>query len=136
MRRLIPVIALFPLAFSLHAHAQDCLPTDETQMCLNVRAAEAYKVEDAKLNKAYQEIMSRLADSQENKALLQAAQRAWIAFRDAECAFSTNNSKDGSIYPLLLWECRTELTKARMTQLGAYLNCEEGDMSCPVPPAQ
>ncbi|MBX3583923.1 MAG: DUF1311 domain-containing protein [Rhizobiaceae bacterium] len=136
MRRMIPMIVLFPLAFSLHAHAQECAPSDETQMCLNVRAEEAHKAEDAKLNKAYHEIMGRLADSHEDKALLQAAQRAWIAFRDAECAFATNHSQDGSIYPLLLSECKAELTKARVAQLGAYLNCEEGDMSCPVPPAQ
>ena len=136
MRRLILAIALFPLAFSSHAHAQECPPGDETQMCLNVRAGEAYKAEDARLNKAYHEIMLRLSDSHEDKALLQASQRAWIAFRDAECAFSTNHSKDGSIYPMLVSDCMADLTKARVTKLGTYLNCEEGDMSCPVPPAQ
>ena len=28
------------------------------------------------------------------------------------------------------------LTTARTEQLSGYLNCEEGDLSCPVPPAQ
>ena len=82
------------------------------------------------------EIVGRLADDAEGKKLLQAAQRAWISFRDAECAFSTNDSKGGSIYPMLMSNCLEELTADRTKQLRTYLDCEEGDMSCPVPPAQ
>ena len=115
--------------------SQECAPTDDSQMCLNARAGADYKTEDAKLNKAYHEIMHRLSDSPEDKKLLQASQRAWIAFRDAECAFSTDRSKDGSMYPMLLLGCRADLTKIRTEQLGAYLHCEEGDMDCPVPAA-
>lgn len=80
--------------------------------------------------------MKRLADDADGRKLLQVSQRAWIAFRDAECAFQNDHSKDGSIYPLLMGQCLTALTKARAGQLGAYLNCEEGDMSCPVPASQ
>ncbi len=118
------------------ALAQDCAPTDESQMCLTFRAGAEYKAQDDKLNKTYGEIVGRLSASPEDKKLLQAAQRAWIAFRDAECAFSNNHSEGGSIHPMLLLMCKTELTKARTEQLSAYLNCEEGDMSCPVPAAQ
>jgi uncharacterized protein YecT (DUF1311 family) len=116
--------------------AEKCDPADQTQSGLNICAAEEYRAEDAKLNKTYQEIVKRLADDGEGRKLLQVSQRAWIAFRDAECAFANNPNKDGSIYPLLIGQCLTALTKARNEQLGAYLNCEEGDMGCPVPPAQ
>ena len=136
MRRLALTITLATFAFSHPALSQECDPNDESQMGMNICAAADYKAEDAKLNRAYREIVKRLADSPEDKKLLQTAQRDWIAFRDAECAFSTNDSKDGSIYPMLLSQCLADLTDARAKQLGAYLDCEEGDMSCPVPPAQ
>ncbi len=32
--------------------------------------------------------------------------------------------------------CLQGLTDERIEQLGSYLKCEEGDMSCPVPSAQ
>lgn len=37
---------------------------------------------------------------------------------------------------MLLAGCLAELTEARAAQLDAYLACEEGDLSCPVPPPQ
>lgn len=130
--------ALFVAMFSITmpALSQDCAPSDDSQMCLNQRAGAEYRLEDDKLNNAYGEILKRLADDAEGRKSLQAAQRAWIAFRDAECAFANDKSKDGSIHPLLMGQCLTALTKARTDQLGAYLNCEEGDLSCPVPLGQ
>jgi len=130
--------ALFAAMVSVTTPAlsQDCAPTDDSQMCLNQRAGAEYKSADDNLNKTYGEIVKRLADDAEGRKMLQAAQRAWIAFRDAECVFANDHSKDGSIYPLLMGQCLTGLTQTRTDQLGAYLNCEEGDMSCPVPSTQ
>jgi uncharacterized protein YecT (DUF1311 family) len=137
MRANLSALFLVACAWYLPASAQEkCDPKDETQSGMNICAAEEYRAEDAKLNKTYQEIVKRLVDDAESHKLLQVSQRAWIAFRDAECAFANNPNKDGSIYPLLMGQCLTALTKARNEQLGAYLNCEEGDMGCPVPPAQ
>jgi hypothetical protein len=34
---------------------------------------------------------------------------------------------------MLVSGCLRGLTEARTEQLGSYLECEEGDMSCPVP---
>ena len=136
MRAILSILCLATLGCSAPALAQECNPSDETQTGLNICAAAGFKAEDARLNKTYREIVGRLADDAEGKKLLQAAQRAWISFRDAECAFSTDASKDGSIHPMLVSDCLAGLTKARTEQLGVYLDCEEGDMSCPVPPAQ
>ena len=116
--------------------AQTCNAADQTQSGLNICAAEEYRKEDAKLNKTYREIVERLADDAESRKLLQVSQRSWIAFRDAECAFANNPNKDGSIYPLLMGQCLTALTRARTEQLGVYLTCEEGGLGCPVPPVQ
>ena len=135
MRIPLSVLCLATLLGAAPALAQACDPADETQSGLNACAGAEYGAEDAKLNAAYGEIVKRLADDQESRKLLQVSQRAWIAFRNAECAFATDGSKDGSIYPLLMAECLTGLTKARTQQLNVYLNCEEGDMSCPVPAA-
>jgi uncharacterized protein YecT (DUF1311 family) len=136
MRLFTPALFVAVLSVSMPALAQDCAPSDESQMCLNQRAGAEYKSADDQLNKTYGEIVRRLADDAESRTMLQAAQRAWIAFRDAECAFANDHSKDGSIYPLLMGQCLTALTQTRTGQLDAYLNCEEGDLSCPVPSGQ
>lgn len=39
----------------------------------------------------------------------------------------------GSIPPMIASMCQTDLTKARTEPLHRYLDCKEGDMSCPVP---
>jgi uncharacterized protein YecT (DUF1311 family) len=103
------------------------------QMQLDVCADQDFKAADKALNAAYQEIAKRLSQDAEGKKRLVVAQKAWIGFRDAECAFQTGNSIDGSIYPMLVSICKTTLTKKRTLDLKAYLKCGEGDTLCPVP---
>lgn len=91
------------------------------------------KKADHELNLAYKQIETRLADDHDAKSRLVHAQRAWIAFRDAECVFQSGGEDGGSIAPTIVAVCDTALTTARTQQLKAYLNCEEGDLSCPVP---
>ncbi|PWJ84950.1 uncharacterized protein YecT (DUF1311 family) [Pseudaminobacter salicylatoxidans] len=104
------------------------------QASLNQCADKAYKKTDAALNATYKEIMGRLKDDKDTRKRLVTAQQAWITFRDAECDFATGNSLEGSIYPMLVLNCRNALTHDRLEQLKGYLKCEEGDPSCPVPP--
>lgn len=114
------------------AQAQEC--GDQTsQAAMNECANHAYRTSDAALNAAYREIVARLADDEAGRGRLQAAQRAWLAFRDAECAFATADSADGSIHPYLQATCLDALIQARLGQLKIYLACQEGDLSCPVP---
>lgn len=91
------------------------------------------KKADHELNTIYKQIEARLADDHAAKSRLVHAQRAWIAFRDAECTFQSSGDDGGSIAPTIIELCRAGLTSDRTEQLKAYLNCEEGDMSCPVP---
>ncbi|MBD0414252.1 lysozyme inhibitor LprI family protein [Oryzicola mucosus] len=123
------------LLYAGAASAAECDPKDESQMGMNICAAADYKAADTKLNAAYAEIVRRLSDDEDSKKRLQAAQRAWIGFRDAECNFATGDAQDGSIYPMLQSNCLEGLTLDRVKQLDVYLHCEEGDMSCPVPAA-
>lgn len=102
-------------------------------MGLNICAHADYVAADAKLNEAYRKIVSAVSNDPDGKKLLQTAQRVWIAFRDAECEFVNVDSKNGSIYPMLMSECLTEFTEARTKQLSGYLDCEEGDLNCQAP---
>ena len=126
-------LCLTGLLFSSAAFAQECDRSDESQMGMNICAHQDYAAADKELNKAYGDIMRRLSDDADARKLLQAAQRAWIAFRDAECNFATADSQGGSIHPMLMSGCLQGLTESRTEQLGGYLECEEGDMSCPAP---
>lgn len=78
---------------------------------------------DEELNKAYKELQSRLSAEDQKKLL--AAQRSWIAFRDADCKWAY------AIQPL---DCMIERTEGRTQQLreslfvakdGAYLSLSD-----------
>jgi uncharacterized protein YecT (DUF1311 family) len=97
---------------------------------------DAYTKSDAELNKLFQQIKSRLEDNADIAKLLVPAQRAWIAYRDAECDFSSSAVEGGSIYPVIATTCRDKLTQRRIEDFKSYLSCDEGDLACPVPAAQ
>ena len=88
---------------------------------------------DAELNRLYQKLESRLMRRPEAKQELVAAQRVWIAFRDAECRFAASGVQGGSIYQQVYQGCLQDLTQARVGNFNNYLNCPEGDVACPVP---
>ena len=114
------------------ARASDC-GTEATQSGANECAGQEFKAADAALNATYGQIVARLAGETDARQLLTKAQRAWVAFRDAECKFSASGAQDGSIQPMIASACQTGLTKARTEALRRYLDCQEGDLSCPVP---
>ena len=104
-----------------------------TQSDLTACYGAAFKAADKELNATYRQIEGRLGDDPDAKKLLVAAERAWIAFRDAECAFSASGAEGGTIYPMTVSSCQTDLTTARTKDLTAFLHCQEGDSGCPVP---
>ncbi|OYW27033.1 MAG: hypothetical protein B7Z44_13680 [Caulobacter sp. 12-67-6] len=60
-------------------------PTGQSTLGMIQCAAAELAIQDARLNRAYQAAIARL-ERPRQKAALQKAQRAWIAFRDADCA--------------------------------------------------
>ena len=129
------LLALTPFLFSPLAHAAiDCANASD-QATMNQCAGQEFKSTDKELNAMYQQIIGRLKDNPDRKKLLVGAQRAWIGFRDTECKFSASGVEGGSVYPLIYSNCLTVVTKARIEALKQYLECQEGDMSCPVPGA-
>jgi uncharacterized protein YecT (DUF1311 family) len=124
------VLALPPFAF-----AQGNCDDAKDQATMNECFDAAFKKSDKKLNELYKQIETRLKDDADTEKLLVQAQRDWVKFRDAECRFQTAGAAGGSIIPTLIATCMDSLTQSRVKDLEGYLNCEEGDMSCPVPAA-
>jgi uncharacterized protein YecT (DUF1311 family) len=119
---------------------EDCF-AGKTQGEITECARDDYRTEDAKLNKVYRQITDRLKSKDKDddgyfrnilKALIK-AQRAWIAFRDAECAFVGSKTTGGSVNSSIIGACLSGLTQQRRKELEEYLDCKEGDLSCPVP---
>lgn len=129
--RLPYLLALAPLLLSAAAQADDCANAS-TQSAMNECADKQYKQADSQLNALYKQINSRLQDSPDSKKRLVSAQRAWVAFRDAECAFAASGVEGGSVYPMIYNGCLAELTEKRVAAFKTYLDCQEGDLSCPV----
>lgn len=129
----LALAALAALLVSTAVAAADECADAEDQATLNACAGKVLAEADRKLNADYKAIEKRLADDVAAKKRFVAAQRAWIAFRDAECAFQTSAVEGGSIQPMIDANCRAALTSQRVEQFRTYLACEEGDMSCPVP---
>lgn len=130
--RVTITLSLFIIA-THPGQAADCSAA-ETQADMTSCAAEDYKEADAELNTVYRQVADRLRAVPDSSKLLVAAQRAWIGFRDSECSFASSAVAGGSLQPMISATCMAGLTRARTEELRKYLNCPEGDTSCPVPP--
>ena len=77
--------------------------------CMSEELAES----DARLNLVYQTLLRALLKPQP----LQAAQRAWLAYRDKECAFQTSSMEGGSGYSFSQDLCLLRFTERRIAEL-------------------
>jgi uncharacterized protein YecT (DUF1311 family) len=68
------------------------------------------------------EKMDRDSESNEGVKRLRAAQRAWMAFRDAECAVAGYEALGGSMESMLVSGCVAQLTKRRAAELRQMLS--------------
>lgn len=112
-----PLLAIFLLlaaAFfvAAPAHAQ-------TQAQMNQEAYAEFKAADQKLNKLYPKVLSKLDEEGQEK--LKAAQRAWVAFRDAQAELEADSARGGTMAPLLRANSLTATTEARIEQLQEFL---------------
>jgi len=100
----------------VHALTQaDSCESPQTQAEMNVCAAQELGRADARLNVVYQKLMKTLDAGRRVK--LRAAQRAWLAYRDAQCDFEASASEGGTMQPLELSSCKSDVTKERIAQL-------------------
>jgi uncharacterized protein YecT (DUF1311 family) len=122
------------LAFALLLAAQDPQPncTDpQTQTEMNHCAAVDFERADAELNTEYRRsIAAAQAADREGasyriegdtrpgeEATLREAQRAWVAFRDANCRLEGYEARGGTMEPMLYSGCLATLTRARTAEL-------------------
>lgn len=99
----------------------------QTQMQMNQQASAEFRIAAARLDLVYARV---LRDSDPHRQdLLRQAERDWVAYRDAECAYRTAGSEGGSIHPLEIISCRTELTRVRTRALERS-DCKPGDPAC------
>ena len=92
-----------------------CRQTAMTTPEMNACAAAGARLADERMSKSYEALACHL-DS-EGKAQLAAAQRAWEAFRDADCAFWRG---DGSVGLMNQIDCRASLAHARADELDRW----------------
>jgi uncharacterized protein YecT (DUF1311 family) len=121
------VISLILASLLLAAQEPDCSdPQNQAEMnqCAGRDAAEA----DEDLNLVYKQVvahfeqMDRDSETTEGVKRLRAAQRAWVAFRDAQCSLAGYEALGGSMETLLVAGCEAELTKARAAELRVMLS--------------
>lgn len=127
-RTLFAVLALLASGAAL---ADECSSAN-TQTEMNQCAAAQYQAADKKLNDTWQQALQRAVGKQQT--LLKQAQQAWIALRDADCAFLASGAEGGSMQPMLVSQCMTDKSVERESFLASLLQCEDGDQSCPLPP--
>lgn len=89
--------------------------TPEVERCLAAELADA----DAELNRYYAAAVARLAREGQHDvvAWLRGSERAWIAYRDAECGAVWRYWRRGTIRGAFSIRCRTRLTQARTSEI-------------------
>src|SRR5215813_4664708 len=113
--------------------AESCDAAGLSQAELNECYANAYNEADVEHNVLYRQITASLKDDKATTELLVAAQRAWVVFRDAECAFSASGASGGTAHGMIPAICLDKLTGKRIDDFKDYLKCQEGALDCPIP---
>jgi uncharacterized protein YecT (DUF1311 family) len=91
----------------------------QTQAEMNQEAAAEFKKADRDLNKLYPQVLAKL--DEEGQAKLKAAQRAWVAYRDAQADLEADMARGGTMAPLLRAGSLSATTLERIEQLRAFL---------------
>lgn len=129
MNRILIVSFIAAMSCATPAFAELC-DNPQTQADMNYCAQYSYTRADAELNDAYGEFRKLVAKDAQAKNYLIAAQKAWISFRDAECALEGSATQGGSAQPMIILNCKTRLTAARVAEFRVRLSCTEGDLTC------
>jgi uncharacterized protein YecT (DUF1311 family) len=127
MLRTAFALCLMPLAAA--AQEVDC-SNQVTQLDMNQCSYEEWQAADAELNRVYRDALNAVQARDRDYPLegaseedrLRAAQRAWVAFRDANCDAAGFPMRGGSAEPLLVNGCFHQMTQERIAELEAVLS--------------
>lgn len=129
LRPIVPLLVVFgliaPPAFAGAGQTRNCEDADSTP-AMNRCAEEAFDTADAELNEVYGKALRAIADRNMDKpydsatweVLFRASQRAWIAFRDADCGeLIAQEWSGGTGTTYAMFSCKTVKTEARSKEL-------------------
>jgi uncharacterized protein YecT (DUF1311 family) len=119
----IGVVLLVVIGIARSAGSLDC-DNANTTVDMKQCAQIEYDKADKELNDAYKKVMTAVKASGNPKAKdkLVAAQRAWIDFRDKDCAFEASVFEGGTIYGLIYTGCLTTRTQTRTQELLSFVD--------------
>jgi uncharacterized protein YecT (DUF1311 family) len=125
-------LKIFLFAFSLLVLAMPTGASNQTQAEMNQDACGKYKKSDATLNETYQRILREYGKDQVFIQKIKAAQRAWLAFRDAHIAAiypDPDPRAYGSVNPMCRCLILVQLTEERTKALQQWIDGTiEGDV--------
>jgi uncharacterized protein YecT (DUF1311 family) len=128
--RVICTTFVFSCLNSTLVFSEEC-GASGVQSVLNACATEAYRKADAQLNAHYKKLLEEYREVGEaTKQSFVKSQRAWLAFRDAECELESSAVAGGSAQPMIIDSCLERLTLIRVKDFERRMTCEEGDLSC------
>lgn len=128
-----PALLLLPFLFSLPGAAAaadekiDCNDANST-VEMNFCAEKDFEAADAQLNAVYKKVLAHIAESDLDKPYdraswedaMRASQRAWMAFRDADCKGAVPMEWSGGTgTTVAVVGCMTTLTEARTKDLAS-----------------
>lgn len=103
----------------------DCLDkSDGITLRMRECNGEELRRQDGQLNSLYRELSAK--STPEARAALVRTQRAWIAFRDAECEYEGEQHSGGTLEAIVIGGCHVEMTAQRVMQLRRYVRIEHG----------
>lgn len=116
----LPFAVLIALALPLGAYAATDCSQANTTVDMEQCAQSQYTAADQALNQAYKALTRRVTQPAA-KAKLITAQKAWIAYRDADCAAQYQLYEGGSMRNVVLLGCKRQRTEERTQALHDYL---------------
>jgi uncharacterized protein YecT (DUF1311 family) len=126
MNRLVVAVLFSFVATYASCQSKESPETPMTQSEMNRGAGEEASDADAELNRVYQQLLSTMKSDANAAKKLRAAQRAWIAFRDAqlEALYPAEDKRVeyGSMYPMCSARVVAAMTEERTAQLRKMLN--------------
>jgi len=117
------LLILCATILSQNQEKKDPCADAQSQAEMNMCWGKEYKAADAKMNKTYQDFMSKLDESE--KMQLKNAQLAWLKYRDANCDFVADLYKGGTMRPMIAAICLADVTNARVNELKSQIKDRE-----------
>ncbi len=124
LRAAVLVAAL--IGGGLAATPTDCSQADDAQACFATQA----RADDTRLNVLYQQLLTHLDASAKNPKLktlyigiknqLVSSEKAWVVFRDADCALFKATRGGGAELETQLLACKLSHTQARIDDLRGW----------------